>query len=298
MLEFNSQERLSNPIPIYTLSDISLRTDAAGFELQRLNAPVATIRTCATPHRHDHYELWWITAGRGSVTVDTRTYTIAPPMLYLTSPGQIHSTGFSSTLNGYNIRFTDTFLLSDAHERTRLAELPLFYSDDAAPLIPADWWQATAIDKLLGKIEQEYEADLVDRTTVLRAYLHILLIEAKRLRQHVTPPHNSAASYLLTRRFLLLVEAEYHTGASVADYATQLHVTSAHLNQTIKRALNKTPHAIIQERVLLEAQRLLRYSMLSVAEIAQQLRFRDPSYFGRFFKKHTGRSPQTFRQDP
>ena len=56
------------------------------------------------------------------------------------------------------------------------------------------------------------------------------------------------------------------------------------------------PGKLIHERLLLEAKRLLRYSDLPVADIADQLNFEDPSYFSRFFKKHTGFSPSEFRE--
>jgi AraC family transcriptional activator of pobA len=286
------------PIRVYTLPEIVPGADTTDFALQRLESSFANIHRHVPPHRHDHYQLWWIISGHGSVTIDTRQYTISPPMLYYLSPGQVHTTQNSASLSGYSIRFTDAFFLSDTHEQTQLAELPLFYPLDVAPLIPVNRHQAASISALLRTIEQEYHSELVDRASVLRAYLHILLVQAKRLRQHLTTTHSSEASYLLTKRYLLLVEAQYHSTRSVAAYAAQLHVSAAHLNQMVKRTLNKTAHAVIQERMLLEAQRLLRYSTLSVAEIAQQLNFRDASYFGRFFKQKTGRSPQAFRQEP
>jgi AraC family transcriptional regulator, transcriptional activator of pobA len=294
----NPDSRPPAPIPVYTLPDVMLHAAAADFAVQRLEMTFANIHRNVHAHRHDHYQLWWITGGRGSVTVDTVEYAIAPSMLYYLLPGQMHAARFSGPLSGYSIRFTRAFFLYDAHDQANLAELPLFYPPDTVPLIRTTRRQAATVNDLLHKIEQEYQMDLANRATVLRAYLHILLVEAKRLRQHVTTTHSSEASYLLTKRFLLLVEAHYRSGTSVPDYAAQLHVTAAHLNQTVRRTLNKTAQAVIQERVLLEAQRRLRYSDLSVAEIAQQLNFRDASYFGRFFKQHTGCSPHAFRQVP
>ena len=296
--EGNLDSRPPVPIPVYTISDIMLRADAADFAVQRLEMTFANIHRHVPAHRHDHYQVWWITGGRGSVTVDTREYTVTPSMLYYLSPGQVHAACFSAALTGYSIRFTRAFLLYDGYEQTKLAQLLPFDTLDNVPLVQANRRQAATISDLLRKIEQEYLSDLADRATVLHAYLQVLFVEAKRLHQHLTTAHISEASYLLTKRFMLLVEAHYRSITSVAEYAAQLHVTAAHLNQTVKRTLNKTAHAVVQERVLLEAQRLLRYSDLSVAEIAQQLNFRDASYFGRFFKKQTGRSPHAFRQVP
>lgn len=58
----------------------------------------------------------------------------------------------------------------------------------------------------------------------------------------------------------------------------------------------KTPHNLIAERILLEAKRLLTYSDLSIAEIADYLGYSEPTHFGRFFRRYLGLSPHTWRQ--
>ncbi|WP_088445396.1 helix-turn-helix transcriptional regulator [Flavobacterium oreochromis] len=60
--------------------------------------------------------------------------------------------------------------------------------------------------------------------------------------------------------------------------------------------MNKTPLQIIQERIILESQRLLLHSELNVTQIGYRLGFEDPSYFVKFFKKHANMSPSEFRK--
>src|SRR5262245_37243897 len=126
MVERNPDSRPPISIPVYTIPDIVLRADAADFALQRLEMTFANIHRHVPAHRHDHYQVWWITGGRGGVTVNTRQYTITPPMLYYLSPGQVHTACFSAALSGYSIRFTRAFLLSNAYEQTKLAQLMPF----------------------------------------------------------------------------------------------------------------------------------------------------------------------------
>ncbi len=101
---------------------------------------------------------------------------------------------------------------------------------------------------------------------------------------------------ILTERFLQLVESHYLSISSVADYAAMLHVTTTHLVETVMGATGQPAGRIIRERLLLEAEHLLRYSDIPVAEIAAYLNFEDPAYFGRYFKKQTGLSPSDFRE--
>ncbi|MHA6247602.1 helix-turn-helix domain-containing protein [Pontibacter sp. CAU 1760] len=74
-----------------------------------------------------------------------------------------------------------------------------------------------------------------------------------------------------------------------------MHVTTKHLNTVCKNYLNKTPKELMQQRTLLEAQRLLVHSDLTSSEIAAELGYLDSAYFFRFFKKQSGVTPEQFR---
>ena len=81
----------------------------------------------------------------------------------------------------------------------------------------------------------------------------------------------------------------------VSAYARTLAVSSSHLNAVVRRQLGRSPTDLIQERVALEARRLLLHTDETAARVGYALGFDDPSYFARFFKRRTGKSPTTFR---
>lgn len=60
--------------------------------------------------------------------------------------------------------------------------------------------------------------------------------------------------------------------------------------------LSKTPSQMIQEKIILEAKRLLLHSTLNVAQVGYRLGFEDPSYFVKYFKRHSQQSPLEFRK--
>jgi AraC-like DNA-binding protein len=93
------------------------------------------------------------------------------------------------------------------------------------------------------------------------------------------------------------MERHYLDFGPVRDYADKLHVSERQLNDALRKTLGKTAGQLVQERVLLEAKRLLSNTDLSMAEIAYQLNFGDFAYFCRFFKKHTRFTPSAFRKD-
>jgi AraC family transcriptional regulator, transcriptional activator of pobA len=83
---------------------------------------------------------------------------------------------------------------------------------------------------------------------------------------------------------------------SVSFYAAELNVTPNHLNKSVRTTLGKSASALIDEMLILEAKVLMQKNDMSVGEIAYEIGFEDVSYFGRFFKKHTGFTPTEYRK--
>jgi AraC family transcriptional activator of pobA len=89
------------------------------------------------------------------------------------------------------------------------------------------------------------------------------------------------------------VHLREHRG--LAFYAAALGCTERTLTRLARARLGASPLALINRRLALEAQRLLRYTNASVAQVAHELGFADPSYFSRFYLRQTGRRPQAER---
>jgi AraC-like DNA-binding protein len=99
----------------------------------------------------------------------------------------------------------------------------------------------------------------------------------------------------LFRKFKRLLEDNFLQVHKVNEYASLLNITEKHLNEICKRFNGKTASAMVFDRLVLEAKRLLQHSDLTIKEISFQLNFNDPSHFSKFFKKHTGVTTKDFR---
>ena len=97
-------------------------------------------------------------------------------------------------------------------------------------------------------------------------------------------------------RFVNLVEENYTQGLTVNEYAQRLTLSPRTLANLTNELLGKSPSLLIQERIILEAQRLLLHSSLHINQIAFRLGFEDASYFVKYFKKHLRLSPTDFRK--
>lgn len=96
-------------------------------------------------------------------------------------------------------------------------------------------------------------------------------------------------------RFIKCLHENYKSERSVGFYAAQLHITPKYLTTVIKNVSGRSAAAWIDEYVILEAKNLLKYSTMSIQEVAYALNFPNQSFFGKYFKHHTAMSPSAYK---
>lgn len=99
----------------------------------------------------------------------------------------------------------------------------------------------------------------------------------------------------LTARFWTLIIRHFRNERSVKFYASSLNITPDYLTKVCRKAYGMSPKSMIEQQVLVEIKSLLSDTSMSVTQIAIELNFEDSSYLCRFFRRHTGYSPITFR---
>ena len=105
----------------------------------------------------------------------------------------------------------------------------------------------------------------------------------------------SSRNASLCSRYRALVEQHYTEHLAIESYATRLNVSHAQLSKMIRRDNGLSARDTLRMRLIREAKRLLAGSDIPVGDVAAQLGYEDPSYFSRFFKKHTSSTPTRFR---
>lgn len=249
------------------------------------------------PHRHDFYEILFLTQGSGIHTIDFQEYQVKPNSVFFLSPGQIHSLQLSQDIQGYIFVFTSEFYLLNKQDKNKLLELPFFYNiaNSYRPLY-LDNSDASPIVDFFKKAIDENDKNMDDSPDFIRSILDILLITFSRLYP-VDSNEKSKKSNLLVKRFKQLIEEKFHENKSVKEYADLLAVTPNHLSETVKTLTGRTSTDLINDKMILEVKRMLMHTDLTVSEVAYQLNFADQSYFSRYFKKNTGLTPIEFRNN-
>jgi AraC-like DNA-binding protein len=125
---------------------------------------------------------------------------------------------------------------------------------------------------------------------------HLLTALLLKISRESQAPSIRTEGDTLVQKFQSMVEEEFSRHHKVDEYARRLGLTPKALTTKVSRVLGRSAGAVIQERRLAEAKRLLAYSDLAVANVGYELGYDDPNYFARFFRKHTGMAPGKFRK--
>ena len=99
----------------------------------------------------------------------------------------------------------------------------------------------------------------------------------------------------LFNRFMMLLEKDYKISRDVNYYAEKMNISSKYLTNIVNQVTGHTPKTIIDQYVILQLKMHLKRTTQSIKEMAWEFHFADVSFFCRYFKKHTGLTPQQIR---
>jgi AraC-like DNA-binding protein len=132
---------------------------------------------------------------------------------------------------------------------------------------------------------------------IIRSLIYVILneIDDVHLSQGSDQFSDANKGIHILSQFKALLADNFIKERKVSFYADKMHLTPKYFSTVIKEISSKTAGAWINEMLLLESKVRLQDKKLSIAQIAYDLDFFDPSHFGKFFKKHTGISPLEYR---
>jgi AraC family transcriptional activator of pobA len=245
------------------------------------------------PHRHDYHELMWLREGAGVQLVDGVPAAIAPGTVTVIARGQVHQFRAARGLGGALLRITDAALtgaegrlLGGAHQGARVIAVP-----------PGERGRFEAVLRALHagtrRPPDPYAPDLVRHLTATV----LLWLERWHDASRAERPEADDADVALHRRFAELLEGDFAAHHDVAHYADALAVPAAALSRALVAVTGRATKELIVERVMLEAMRLLRFTGLTVGEVAFRVGYADQLYFSRAFKRYAGRAPRVYRTE-
>ena len=232
--------------------------------------------------------LFWFTQGQGRITVAGTTRGYAPNQAVFIPAGVMHGFEVAPRVQGTAVFFGREHGLD-------LPAQPMF-------LRPRDPVAQKEIVGLLENVQRELETP---RPAAMKAAQHHLGLVAvwidrqiERERANEPLPGRSQAAQRLVARYAALLERDLDSRRSVADFAAALGVTPTHLTRACRATCGKGAHALLEDRILFDARRLLAETKMPIKDVAEMLGYASAGYFTRAFQRTAGVTPSAFRRRP
>jgi AraC-like DNA-binding protein/mannose-6-phosphate isomerase-like protein (cupin superfamily) len=282
-------------IPVrHIASAQTLQSSAGRFSVRDLEQVLNGKDLVHDLHRHDFYFVLAVQNGSGIHEIDFVQYPVQANAVFILRPGQVHKLVLTADTKGFLLEFDLSFYQPKntiAEHRWKKASSKNYCEVEAA--------RFQKLHTHLATIFHEYSLKQEGYIEAIKANLDLFFLEYIRQSKNPNSIAKSENGYIQERfeEFVRLLETNIVSMKNVSEYADVLSLSPYQLNSIVKTSVGKTVSDLINDQIILEAKRHLIATPAQVKEVADQLGYEDPSYFIRFFKKHTGHSPDTFRKN-
>lgn len=240
------------------------------------------------------------TEGETSLMSNLQEFRLKKDSLFIFSPKHILQVQSNNHFKAHLIVVAPDFLKRINIDTKRM--MPLFLQFGSLPCMELTQAESQSLRSFISMVEQELKGSETDFSSeIIGGLIAATIYKVGDILTHYltehpevdSPIHNRAEEYF--RQFTELLGEHYKHERSVGFYARQLCITPKYLTTLIKRISGKSVSEWIDNYVILEAKTLLKYSNMSVQEIAYYLNFPNQSFFGSYFKRNAGMSPSQYK---
>jgi len=237
--------------------------------------------------------------GSCNVSVAHHNFLINKSSISIIPPHTIFSIrDFTENFNAYYLLFQDDFIKKGFVKSEIMNDL-LFINPDYPPTFELDSKNFTdSLYKFL-KIKDETESQSPFCLEISRLYILQVLYDYNRTCEICLLNSDKLINrqFQVMYAFKKLVELHFHNLKTVKEYANLMFLSSKYVSECVKNQTGISAMAVIQNRIMLEAELLLKYSQLPIKSISDSLGFNSTSSFSRFFKGLKGVSPINYQQE-
>lgn len=250
-----------------------------------------------TTHRTGFYHIIWFEKGNPTHLVDFNPIKIKPNTILFLNKNTVQRFDHKTKFEGKAILFTDSFFCKTESD-TKILRNSILFND----LFSISQFQINKQGNIFSDILQSMASELQKpkdnyQSDILQNLLHNFLLysERERRKQDFTEIKKSA-DLDFVMLFKDLLEINFKNQKQVNFYAKEIIITEKRLNQATSKVFGKTPKEIIDDRIILEAKRILAHTSNNIKEIGYELGFEEPTNFIKYFKKHSLVTPVEFRE--
>lgn len=195
------------------------------------------------------------------------------------------------------ILFNQAFYCLFDHDEEVSCNGILFFGTQDIPVLTLTPPYNRKLDLLMDVMLDEAQTrDNIQGEMLLMLLKRFIILSTRLARDQMKLQHSDDGQLETLRKFSFLVDKHFRQKKKVKEYADMLYKSPKTLSNLFHKYQQQSPQQIIQERVVLEAKRLLQFTDQQNQEIAYQLGFEDPAHFSRYFRKVAGQSPSAYRE--
>lgn len=253
--------------------------------------------TAEYPASIDGFSAIIMMTGEATVSIDMQNYSVKPNTIVFFNPDSIIRTvKCSANAAAYFLAFSKSFVNEIQIDLS--TSLPVYMRFGKAPVLEVAPQDVDEIRQLFQLIKTMLRSDKERyRHEIIRTLFTTAFYIITEINQREQPGGiKQGRCEVLFDEFMSLLQQYNKRERNVSFYAKQLNITPKYLSSVVKEVSGKTAARWIDESVILEAKALLKYSGMSIQEIAYHLNFSTQSFFGKYFKQHTGTSPSRYKR--
>ncbi len=248
---------------------------------------------------HNYYQILWFWQGVGCHHIDFNNEQVSPHKVFVVSPGQLYQFEPYITPEGIIIQFDESFFSQMANDIDTIMKYTVFNAFHRPPYYIIDNETGFRLRVIANEIRREY---LNNEKFAHSSYLYnlvrmfLIIIVRDGLRYDHKHIFNNSTAYLYFINFRKELDKNYRRYHTVQQYATAMGMSVKTLTNSVVQCCGQTPLRLINNRLIVEAKRMLKSKPMLIKEIAYELGFEDDSYFVKFFKRQTGLLPSEFKE--
>jgi AraC family transcriptional regulator, transcriptional activator of pobA len=255
-----------------------------------------TFNWVINPHIHTNlYQIFFIATGQVVFKEAAGENRIEAPCILMIPPTSLHGLSYSPDVTGRILTLADSVVENLLPPSSAMS---LVFNQNQCLTLFDNQYSFTFVISLIEQLDAELFNDRPEKQALIQVFLHhlfIVLYRILKLKEEEAGIKNESATLKYFRQFQKSIKAADYD-KNIPAFAQDLGITPVHLNRVCQAVVGKSALELVQEHLIQEAQKYLRYTSYSVSEIAYLLKFEYPNYFARLFKKHTGLSPTAFRE--
>ncbi len=244
----------------------------------------------------NYYSIYLITQSTEILEVDGKSGPVRPGMIVCSSPGEIWRWEEQSRQEGVYLYWTEDFLNSFFRDPHFIDGFTFFQSGRSSSFLYPDTRLFRRLLALFSQMREEIAGKKLNEAQhILRAMVYETLMLLERVNN--IPPvkdiDNKRTSYYVNE-FQKIARAHYKREQHVEYYAGRLYITSNYLNKIVRQSLGISTKQYLSNLLYNEAERLLRYTTLTIGDIALELNL-DTAYFIKKFRQRKSITPLQYR---